>query len=190
MASKKREHLVETARRLFYRDGFHATGIDAILAEAGVAKMTLYKHFKSKEELILAALERQGEWFRTWIAAGVERRARQPADRLLALFDALEEWFRSEAFFGCAFIKAAGEFPSLENPIHQIAMTHQQMVHSYIRGLAADAGARDPDALACQLCLLVGGAVVNAQPTGQCDAARQARAAAEVLIRAASPDAS
>lgn len=183
MASKKREHLVETARRLFYRDGFHATGIDAILAEAGVAKMTLYKHFKSKEELILAALERQDEWFRTWIAAGVERRAKQPADRLLALFDTLEEWFRSEAFCGCAFIKAAGEFPSLEDPIHQIAMTHQQMVHSYIRGLAADAGARDPDTLACQLCLLLQGAIIAAQTTGQCCPAEHARTASQILVR-------
>ena len=106
MASTKRENLIETARRLFYRDGFHRTGIDAILAEAGVAKMTLYKHFKSKDELILATLRLRDERFRNSFMKAVEQRAEKPADRLLAVFDVLEEWFRTDEFCGCLFINA------------------------------------------------------------------------------------
>ncbi len=86
MASSKREHLIDIARRLFYRDGFHNTGIDAILAEAGVAKMTLYKHFKSKEELILACLHRQDEEFRNGLMQRVEKQSGEP-DRTLGPSD-------------------------------------------------------------------------------------------------------
>ncbi|HDL16453.1 MAG TPA: TetR/AcrR family transcriptional regulator, partial [Rhizobiales bacterium] len=89
----KKEHLVDTAVKLFGRDGFNATGIDKILQEAGVARMTLYKHFKSKDELILAALRRRDEQFRIWFKSAVEKTGGSPAQRLLASFDALEEWF-------------------------------------------------------------------------------------------------
>ena len=91
MALSRRDHLVETALGLFMRDGFHATGIDAILAEAGVAKMTLYNHFKSKDELILAALRLRDEQFLEWLVSAVEARADKPRGRLLALFGALDE---------------------------------------------------------------------------------------------------
>ena len=87
MASRRRDHLVDIALDLFSRDGFHATGIDKILAESGVAKMTLYKHFRSKDELILAALRRRDERFRNWFMRTVERRADTPRERLLAMFD-------------------------------------------------------------------------------------------------------
>src|SRR5258708_27708372 len=106
MASLRRDHLVETALALFSKHGYHATGIDRILAEAGVAKMTLYKHFKSKDELILAALSRRDEKFRTWFMREVERHGRTPRERLLVVFDILEAWFQSREFRGCMFVNA------------------------------------------------------------------------------------
>ncbi len=183
MASKKRDHLVDVARDLFYRHGFHATGVDTILKEAGVARMTLYKHFKSKEELILATLELQDEQFREWLVAAVERQAKRPSDRLLAVFDAFGELFRSDSFFGCAFIKASGEYPNLQDPVHQLAVRHKEMIQSYLRGLAAEAGAKNADTLSKQLILLVDGAIATAQVTGRAGAADDARAAAEVLVQ-------
>ncbi len=183
MASKKRDHLVGVASDLFYSHGFHATGVDSILKEAGVARMTLYKHFKSKEELILATLELQDQQFREWLVAAVERRAKRPSDRLLAVFEAFGELFRSDGYCGCAFIKASGEYPSLQDPVHQLAVRHKEMVLSYLRGLVAETGAKDPDTLSKQLVLLVDGAIATAQVTGRAGAADDARAAAEVLVR-------
>ncbi|MDJ0935396.1 MAG: helix-turn-helix domain-containing protein, partial [Kiloniellales bacterium] len=110
MTATRRDHLVDTAAKLFARHGFHATGIDRILAEAGVAKMTLYKHFRSKDELILAALRRRDEEFRNWFRRRVEARADAPRARLLAVFDVLAEWFEQPDFAGCTFVAAAAEF--------------------------------------------------------------------------------
>ncbi|MGH7058716.1 MAG: TetR/AcrR family transcriptional regulator, partial [Acetobacteraceae bacterium] len=92
MASLRRDHLVQTALALFSRHGYHATGIDRILAESGVAKMTLYKHFRSKDDLILAALRHRDEQFCRWFQSEIEARAAHPRERLLAVFDVLEAW--------------------------------------------------------------------------------------------------
>lgn len=181
MASSKRDLLIETARRLFYRDGFHNTGIDAILAEAGVAKMTLYKHFKSKEELILACLRRQDEEFRNGLMQRVEKQSSEPRERLLALYTIIASDISSKEFSGCLFINAAAEYGVLDNPIHQSAIEHKRLCHQYIVKLATDAGAGDPEELACQLCLLLEGSVVSAQISGECST-KSARNAAELLI--------
>ena len=183
MVSSKRDHLVETALRLFDRDGFRATGIDRILAESGVAKMTLYNHFRSKDELILAALRRRDERFRNWFMRAVELRAGTPRERLLAMFDALAEWFRDRSFNGCLFISAAAEFCGGALTIRAGCAEHKRLMRDYVRGLARDAGARDPDSLAGALELLMEGATVTAQVTGSTDSADRARAAAVVLIR-------
>ncbi len=185
MAASRREHLLDTALELFYRDGFHATGIDRIVAEAGVAKMTLYKHFKSKDELILAALRRRDERFRNWFMRAVERRAATPRGRLLAVFDALGEWAAGEAFSGCMFINAAAEFERADDPIHAAAAEHKRLVLAYLRELAAAAGAADPDSLARQLFLLEEGAIVAAYVVGDTGAHADAKAAAEVLLERA-----
>ena len=183
MGASRREHLVDTALDLFRRNGFHATGIDKILAEAGCAKMTLYNHFKSKDELILAALRRRDELYRNQYMRSVERRAKEPRARLIALFDALEEWFQDEHFAGCTFIKASCEYGRLEDPIHAAALEHKRMVHAYVRDLAAEAGASDPLALSQGLVLLMEGATVMAQIAGGGGYAKQAREAGEALIR-------
>ena len=181
-ASPRRDHLVETALELFSRDGYHATGIDKILAEAGVAKMTLYKHFESKDALILAALRLRDERFRDWLTDEVERRAQAPRARLLAIFEALEDWFAEDTFSGCSFINAAAEFADPDNPIHIAAAEHKALIAAYVRDLAAGAGAADPEELTRRIELLIEGAIVVTQVSGRADAAHAAGRAAAVLI--------
>jgi AcrR family transcriptional regulator len=184
MARRKRDHLVDTALGLFMRDGYHATGIDRILAEAGVAKMTLYNNFRSKEALIVAALERHDAAFTAWFEARVEALGETPAERLLALFDALDEWVGGDDFHGCPFMKACGEFDDVEDPVHAAALAHKRRIFVYIRGLAEAAGADDPARLAGELFLLLEGAMIVAQMTRDRSTARRARAAAETLVAA------
>lgn len=182
MRPSKRDQIVDTALDLFYRNGFNATGIEKVLSDAGVARMTLYNHFKSKEELILAVLRLRDERFRDWLARCVEKNADTPRDRLLALFDAHAEWFAEEGFRGCLFINAAAEFSGNSDSIHRIAAEHKRLITSFIRGLAVAAGAKNPDVLADQISLLLEGAIVSAQVLGDGVWARKARNAAEVLI--------
>ncbi|QPO10467.1 TetR/AcrR family transcriptional regulator [Thalassospira sp. A40-3] len=188
----KRDVLVDTALRLFYTQGFNATGIDKILAESGVAKMTMYKHFKSKDELILAALMRRDEQFRDWLTTEMQKAASDPRGQLLAMFDALEEWFHGRAFkgmgfSGCAFINASSEFAKLDHPAHQIAAEHKRCVLEHIADLCTKAGASDPKQLAEQLALLKEGAIVTAQVRGMPESARIAKTMATALLDAALP---
>ena len=182
MSSTKRDHLIDTALELFSRDGFHATGIDKILSESGVAKMTLYNHFKSKDELILAVLRRRDETFRNWFMRTVEASAEAPRDRLLAIFDALEQWISQEGFCGCTFINATAEFGAHGEAIRGCCAEHKRLVLDYLEELATAAGAQNPAALAFDLSLLAEGAIVTAQVMGSKDAARKAKRAAEILI--------
>lgn len=180
----KQAHLVNTAAKLFYQDGFHATGIDRILAEAGVAKMTLYNHFKSKDALILATLEKQSERF----AENLRKTATQadtPRGALLALFDGLDVWFHSDKFAGCYFINACAEYTDLDHPVHAAATRHKQNTIDFVRDLCTRIGAPDPDGLSRQLAIIMEGAITTAQILGDPDAARHARAAAKTLIDAA-----
>jgi AcrR family transcriptional regulator len=184
--STKREQLIETALGLFYRHGYHATGIERILAESGVARMTLYKHFRSKDELILAALERRSARFIAWLEMELARAA-PGAARLLALFDALGRWIAGRAgpglpFEGCAFINATAEFADPENPVHRAAAAHKRQLKAMVQGLAAEAGADDPEALADELMLLMEGTIVTAQVSGDRGAAKRARALAERIV--------
>ncbi len=183
--SSRRDHLIDTALKLFCRDGYRATGIDTLLAEAGVAKMTLYNNFGSKEALILAALRRRDEQFRLWFVKRVEAATDDPRERLLAVFDVLDEWLRSDTFRGCAFINAAVEYPELRDPIHTLAAEHKRLVALFFERLAAVAGAREPAELAAELSLLKEGAIVTAQVSGRLEAARDARRAAARLLASA-----
>ena len=178
----KRDQLIDTAVDMFYRKGFNATGIDAILAEAGVAKMTLYNHFKSKDALILAALRRRDETFRGMLMDYVEHHADSPRARLLAVFDAYKTWFEDKSFRGCIFINAAAEFSGVSDAVLQVAADHKKLVHTYIRGLASAAGASDADQLADQMILLADGAISCAQISCLTIWADKARAAAAILI--------
>ncbi|WP_420409765.1 TetR/AcrR family transcriptional regulator [Hoeflea sp.] len=189
----RRDELVETALKLFYIHGFNATGIDRILAESGVAKMTLYKHFRSKDELILAALNLRDERFRNWLMGEMERASADPVERLLAMFDALETWFRGEAFkglgfSGCAFINAASEFGSQDHPAHRLSAEHKRRVGDYLEKLCSEAGFLEPRKMAEQLALLKEGAIATAHVRNMVGAARIAKEMAQVLIAAAGRD--
>jgi AcrR family transcriptional regulator len=167
---------------LFYRDGLRAVGIDTILAEAGVAKMTLYNHFASKEELIIAILEKRDVEFRASLMATVDAAGTDPAKRLLAVFDWLEGWFAGESFKGCVFIRAVSEFPEPTHPIHQTAWRHKVAVKAALTDLSAATGAKDPAALAEALSFVIDGAIVTAHATQTTAPARSARATAAQLI--------
>ena len=184
MPSSKREQLVDTALALFCRHGFHATGIDRIIAEAGIAKMTLYKHFRSKDELILAAMRRHDESFRNWFMRRVESLASAPRARLLAVFDVLEEWFAEDDFTGCMFINAAAEYGGHEDPIHAAAGEHKRLIGVYLADLARAANFEDAEGLARQLMLLMEGAITMAYVVGAEQAAGDAKAAAASLLAA------
>ncbi len=184
MKPRKKDRLVDTAMRLFDRHGFRATGVDRILAEAGVAKMTLYNNFGSKEALIVAALEKRGEAHIAWLAAECARRAPTPEDRLPALFDALAAWFAGDDFHGCPFLRASGEFGDHDDPVHRAALAHKGRLLGLIRELAAAAGAANPARLSGEIYLLVEGATTVAQLTGDRTTAERARRAAEALLAA------
>jgi AcrR family transcriptional regulator len=187
MARDKRDELVETALKLFDREGFHATGIDRILAEAGVAKMTLYHHFRSKDELILASLRLRDERFRNDFMRRVERASDDSAERLVVIFDVLASMFDDREFRGCTFINACAEYGDRDSSIHGIAAEHKRLVLSYIRDLAHAAGAGDADRLARDLCILMEGVIVTAQVSGDGEAPAQARRIAELLVRESLP---
>jgi AcrR family transcriptional regulator len=188
--SDRREQLVSTALRLIYQGGIHATGIDTILAESGVAKMTLYKYFRTKEELVVAALRKWSDTWHEWFGREVTGRSVDPRERLLAVYDAIGIFIHNggpwaaltDRFSGCPFINAAGEFSDAAHPIHALGAEHKRRTLGFIENLARQAGARDPSALASSLALLAEGAVVMAHAAGVADAAERARRAAQILI--------
>lgn len=176
-----RERLLEAAMKLFARDGIRATGIDRILEEAGVAKMSLYKHFKGKDELVVAVLRRKDELFRETFAAMIESR-HDPRARLLGVFDAMEKWFSRDDFRGCLFLNAAAELTDCECCGREVVAEHKQWVHDQLLTLATDADVRDPEALADQLMLLFEGAISRAYVTGRPSVAQEGKRAAAALL--------
>jgi len=177
-----------TAWRLFYRDGYRAVGIDTILAEAGVAKMTLYNHFPSKEALIVAIVEQRSQDRLAALEQSIEGAKRSPANQILAVFDGLKKWFASEDFKGCAFIRALSEYPEPDHPIHRAAWAHKRAVNARLRALAVGAKAKTPGALADSISLLIDGAIVAAHATGSVEPAETARMAAQKIIKASLAD--
>ncbi|KKJ77071.1 TetR family transcriptional regulator [Kiloniella litopenaei] len=184
--SKKREHLVDVALGLFYAQGFHATGVEQIVSEAGVARMTLYKHFPSKDDLIIAVLERRDEQFREWLLNYMTKEEK-PKDQILAMFDALELWFNDKAFpehrfCGCLFINAAAEFSDLKQLAHQVAARHKGVLTQEILKIVEKTGFSHSEELAAELMLLKEGAIVTAQVSGDKQAAARAKKIALHLL--------
>jgi AcrR family transcriptional regulator len=158
-----RERVLETAYELFSRHGTRAVGVDRIIAESGVAKMTLYRNFASKDDLILAFLERREErWTREWLQATVERRAETPAQRLLAIFDTFGEWFVREDFEGCSFINVMLEIDDPGSPVRRESVRQLSEIRGFIGGLAKEAGVEDVDGFARQWHILMKGCIVAA----------------------------
>jgi AcrR family transcriptional regulator len=184
MATNKRDLLLGTAERLFYTEGYHATGIDRILSESGVAKMTLYKHFKSKDELILAVLDARQQPMLERL--GDARRKLPPRDALLGIFDGLHNMIHNpDAFCGCLFINAAAEYQDREHPIHQRAAAYKAQFQDYLRELLQALDAPEPSQLARQLQFLIEGALSMAHIEGPGEHAKLAKTAAEQLLQAA-----
>lgn len=175
-------HLIETALRLFNENGYHATGVDLIIAEAGVAKTTLYRHFDTKEDLILAALQRRDEHERDAMRGFVERRTSDPAERLLVTFDFLEALFRDERFRGCFFLGAAGEHKDPANPVFRAAALHKRLMLAYFEELSHAARLAEPKRIAAEINLLHEGALAVAQMTRTSEPARQAKRMASRLV--------
>ena len=182
--SSVRDRILATASELFYSEGVQNVGIDRIIAESGVAKMSLYNHFKSKDALIAAWLQQQDECWRTWFQEAVERLATKTEDRVLAIFDALKECFEQPDFRGCAFLNSAVELVDPEHPGYQVSLEHQQANFDYILSLVKAANLPDAEELTQQLVILVVGATVVAMMERRSEAAMQAKQAASVLIGA------
>jgi len=182
--SAARERVLDAASAAFYRHGIAAVGVDAVVAQAGVAKATLYRHFPSKDDLVVAFLRRRDLRWRAWLEEAVERLAPDPAGRPLAVFDALAEWFASEDFRGCAFINAATEIADPAHPARAVVEEHKRLLGEHLARLLRGAGAADPAADAGALLLLVEGAIVSALiERDPSPAARAREAAARILAR-------
>ena len=183
-ASAGRERILETAYELFSRHGTRAVGVDRIVAESGVAKMTLYRHFSSKDELITAFLARREErWTRGWLQAEVERRASTPRERLLAIFDVFGEWFEREDFEGCSFINVMLELTDRADPGRVASVEHLSVIREFLAGLAQAAGVEDPQAFAHQWHILMKGSIVAAAE-GDASAAARAQELGALLLDA------
>ena len=181
----KREQLINTATALFSEHGFHATGIDTILAKSGIAKKTMYNHFRTKDELILAVLRQYDSEFRNNFMRQVEAAANNPKERLLAIFDIAEHWFAQNNFFGCMFINAIGEYSEQQTPIREVCREFKKLMHGYIMELAKESRASNPEELADELALLLEGAIVTAQVSQRTNAASTAKRVAKTLIEEA-----
>ncbi|ODR99285.1 TetR family transcriptional regulator [Methyloceanibacter methanicus] len=186
--AEKRDHLIDVAATLFNRNGYHAAGIDRLIEEAGIAKTTLYRHFETKDSLILAVLRHIDEGFRDDMRRFVEEHGRTPRDRILATFDYLEEWFESEAFHGCPFISAAAEFGDETSAVFREAAAHKRLVVAYLEELTHTGGFAEPKRLAQEINLLIEGATAVAHVTRSAAPARCARLmAAQILDALPSP---
>jgi len=177
-----RERILATAYDLFSRHGTRAVGVDRIIAESGVAKMTLYRNFASKDDLILAFLERREErWTRAWLQAEVWERAATPGARMLAIFDTFGEWFAREDFEGCSFINVMLEVTDTGHPVHAASVLHLANIRDFLRELALEAGIDDADGVARQWHILMKGSIVAAAE-GDVHAAARARELGELLL--------
>jgi AcrR family transcriptional regulator len=176
-----RERLLDTAYELFSRRGIRDVGIDEVIERAGVAKRTLYRHFPSKDDLVLAFLERREQrWTLGWVEAEARRRGSTPEAQLLAIFDAFDEWFRRADFEACAFINVLLEMGP-EHPAGAASIGHLENIRSVVRRLAEAAGLHDTAAFAHSWHILMKGSIVAAAEGDQ-QAARRARAMARLLI--------
>ena len=181
-----RDRIIVTALDMFYEQGFHAVGLDRIIREVGVTKTTFYNHFESKDELIAASIKMRDDWENEAFARTVASFSDDtPRGTILAIFDALDQWFTAEAFKGCMFIAACAEFPSATDPAHVAAAAHFVRTTETLQALCDQLGIDDAAGLVRQLELLIEGAVVMRLITSDDTTARTARVIAERLLDAA-----
>ena len=189
VASNTRQRLIESARQRFYRDGFRNVGLYQILDDVGISRTAFYKHFESKDDLMLEVLEALNDWiqgvFRDMIR---ERGGCSPAGQLRAVLDVVERVIEPEEFHGCIFVNAAMEFPLPHDPAHQAAARSKRAIQDIVQELAERAGAAEPQALAEELCLVMEGVYVTRQVSGRREAIHIARRLADRVLEAHLPD--
>ena len=184
--SPTRKRLIDAAGRRFYRDGFRNVGIDQILSDVGISKTAFYKHFESKEDLMLAALEdHHCQMMQAFREIARERGGPTPLGQLRALLDVVEHFVESDEFQGCIFVNVAMEFPLPHDPAHLAAAKNKQAMEEMVYSLAVEAGAQEPHALAKELCLIMEGAYVTRHVTGSKQTVEIARRVADLVITAA-----
>ena len=182
MTRNLREHILQTASELFYSQGIKATGIDTIVKASGVAKMSLYKYFPSKDDLVLAHLQRSKETMQSGLLSWLADKDRDAHQKLLAVFDFFAEVMANPSFRGCPFINAAAEFAEQANPVQQVTAEFYTSFRGLLADLAQQIGIANADELASQLSMLIAGAIVREQMQKQSGAMHTAKAAAEILI--------
>lgn len=176
-----RDRILESAYGLFSSRGVRDVGVDELINGAGVAKATFYRHFPSKDALVLAFLElREQRWTREWVEAEARRRGTSPEGRLLAIFDAFDEWFGRKDFEGCSFINILLEMTA-EKQIRRASAGHLENIRGIIRLFAEEAGLRDPVSFAHSWHILMKGSIVAAGE-GDREAAQRAKALGRLLI--------
>ncbi len=189
-ARDAQEHLLRAAGELFYREGVRTVGVDAVVERAGVNKMSLYRQFSSKDELVLAYLARKNEQFFGYVEASFAQHPGAPARQLLQFFEDLAARASARAYRGCPFVNVAVEFPDASHAARQYVAANKARLHARLAGLAADAHADDPAALADALGLLIEGVYAASQTYGPgCGPILAAPRVAAQLIAAACPDA-
>ena len=187
MKRDMREHIIATASGLFQTRGINATGVDTIVAAADIAKMTLYKYFRTKEELVMEVISLRSREFYEWLNARLNKVSHNPTEKLQNLFDCIEEWLKNPECKGLPFLKASAEFPQQDSPINQLSAELAQEFQLYLTQLATEAGAKSPESLGQQLSMLIEGAILSEQLNKGSGALGFAREAALLLIRASLP---
>ena len=184
-AAEKRRHIVEMAYRLFKRDGFHATGIDKIIAEADVAKMTMYRHFPSKNGLIVDVLNWRAERFKRQLDQ-IAGAAMTPGEKIAAIFDWHERWFESPDFRGCLFQHALAEVGEPTHAVFATAARQKRDLQQWMRDVLAHSLPTDrAEAIATTLSTLIEGAIFLAEiGQGKTAIISARKAAADILASA------
>jgi AcrR family transcriptional regulator len=185
-ARPARERILDTAFRLFYAHGPRGVGVDTVIAESGVAKATLYKHFPRKDDLVLAYLDKVDQAWFGQLRAAARAAGDEPRDQLVGMFDALSSACRRDGYHGCAFINTAAESKA-GSDVHRRTVEHKNLVRAWVTDLARRAGAADAEQLGRQLTLLIDGGlsagVLDADPATPA----AAKTAAQALVDAACP---
>src|SRR5438445_9707347 len=160
--SAARERILDACYELFSHRGTRAVGIDEVVARSGVAKATLYRHFPSKDDLIIAFLDlREQRWTRNFVEAEVLSRAEEPEQRLLAIFDVYDEWFHREDFEACSFVNVLLELGPT-HPAGAASIRHLEQIRSMVRRFAGEAGLRDTESFVHSCYILMKGSIIAA----------------------------
>lgn len=181
MRPDKKDELVEKALEIFYKNGFNSTGMDKLAKETGVSKPSIYNHFGTKNELILAVLKLRDERFRNWLMVRMDELGTTAESKIIAMFDALDEWFNDPGFKGCMFIKASSEFQEPDTDVFKICQEHKMLIRGSLIRLAEEARLNNIDDTVNKLMLLKEGAIVSAQ-LGNSNSAKNAKDVALMLM--------